>query len=180
MLRYIEIRSSGKALTYGRSIMQFRLDQTGWVISCFSQTQKWEPGIFWGYTCRRMLSRRHSKQCMQPLHARTEIGTSDYNHKERHHRLPEERGSLWLAPKDKRQLLKEEKGCHEYHKVRQPEGSCSQIHARKTIILRTAGLHAWLGDKKECKGLRGCQTADKHPWNRFLSCNPAVLPISAI
>ena len=52
------------------------------------------------------------------------------------------REGLFDSPRNKRQLLKEEKGCHERHKIRQPEGSCSQIHARKTIILRTAGLHA--------------------------------------
>ena len=62
----------------------------------FTNTKMRTGDILWIYMQKDVVEKAfmHSKQCMQPLHARTEIGTSDYNHKERHHRLPEERGSL--------------------------------------------------------------------------------------
>ena len=78
MLKYIEIIPSGKAFTYRlkHNAIQARTNRMGFFV-LFTNTRMSAEDILRIYRQKDVVEKAfmHSKQCMQPLHARTEIGT---------------------------------------------------------------------------------------------------------
>ena len=78
MLKYIEIIPSGKAFTYRlkHNAIQARTNRMGFFV-LFTNTRMSAQDILRIYRQKDVVEKAfmHSKQCMQPLHARTKIGT---------------------------------------------------------------------------------------------------------